>query len=49
MLNWDNKVIELKRKVKKFIFRQEATVTMFAGHIVIAIFSDETSPLLGLR
>ncbi|XP_023325746.1 calcium-activated potassium channel slowpoke [Eurytemora carolleeae] len=29
--------------------RQEATVTMFAGHIVIAIFSDETSPLLGLR
>ena len=30
-------------------FRQEATVTMFAGHVVVAIFSDENSPLLGLR
>ena len=31
------------------LFRQEATVTMFAGHIVIAIFADEDSPMLGLR
>ena len=29
--------------------RQEATVTMFAGHIVIGIFADDDSPLLGLR
>ena len=31
------------------LHRQEATVTMFAGHIVIGIFADDDSPLLGLR
>jgi hypothetical protein len=30
-------------------YRQEATVTMFSGHIVVAIFAEEDSPLLGLR
>ena len=29
--------------------REESTVTMFAGHIIVAIFADEDSPLLGLR
>merc|ERR550519_763322 len=29
--------------------RQEATVTMFASHIIIAIFAESDSPLLGLR
>ena len=28
---------------------QEATVTMFSGHVIVAIFADEDSPLLGLR
>ena len=31
------------------MFRQEATVTIFAGHIVIGIFADDSSPLIGLR
>jgi len=29
--------------------RQEATVTMFSGHVIIAIFAEHDSPLLGLR
>ena len=29
--------------------RQEATVTMFAGHIIVAIFAESTDPVLGLR
>jgi len=29
--------------------RQEATVTMLSGHVIVAIFADEDSPLLGLR
>jgi len=29
--------------------RQEATVTMFAGHIVVAVFAESDSPALGLR
>lgn len=29
--------------------RQEATVTMFSGHIIVAIFAEQDSPLLGLR
>ena len=29
--------------------RQEATVTMFSGHIIVAIFAEPDSPLLGLR
>ena len=28
---------------------QEATVTMFSGHVIVAIFADGDSPLLGLR
>ena len=31
------------------VYRQEATVTIFAGHIVIGIFADDSSPLIGLR
>ena len=29
--------------------RQEATMTMFAGHVIVAIFAEPDSPLLGLR
>ena len=29
--------------------RQEANVTMFAGHVVIAVFAEENSNPLGLR
>ena len=29
--------------------REESTVTMFAGHIIVAIFAEDDSPLLGLR
>ena len=29
--------------------RQEATVTMFSGHVIVAVFADDKSPLLGLR
>ena len=29
--------------------RQEAMVTMFAGHIVVGVFADEDSPMIGLR
>ena len=29
--------------------RQDATVTMFAGHIVIAVFAEDDNPILGLR
>ena len=29
--------------------RQEATVTMFSGHVIVAVFADDHSPLLGLR
>ena len=29
--------------------RQEATVTMFAGHIVVAVFAEDDNPTLGLR
>ena len=38
-----------EEKIDLFIFRQEATVTMFAGHIVVSVFADEDSPMLGLR
>ena len=31
------------------IYRQEATMTMFAGHVIVAIFAEPDSPLLGLR
>ena len=31
------------------ISRQEATMTMFAGHVIVAIFAEPDSPLLGLR
>ena len=27
----------------------QATVTMFSGHIIVAIFAEANSPLLGLR
>ena len=27
----------------------QATVTMFSGHIIVAIFAEADSPLLGLR
>ena len=29
--------------------REESTVTMFARHIIVAIFAEDDSPLLGLR
>ena len=29
--------------------RQEATVSMLSGHVIVAIFADADSPLLGLR
>ena len=31
------------------ITRQEANVTMFAGHVVIAVFTEEESNPVGLR
>ena len=31
------------------MIRQEATMTMFAGHVIVAIFAEAESPLLGLR
>ena len=31
------------------ITRQEANVTMFAGHVVIAVFTEEESNTIGLR
>ena len=31
------------------ICRQDAALTMFAGHVVVAVFAEPDSPLLGLR
>ena len=36
-------------RVQVMITRQEANVTMFAGHVVIAVFAEDESNTIGLR